>query len=222
MTISNNIKSEIIEFIKNQELDINPVDNGFSRFHLNLENGSVLTPIISDGIFYFLKWVPNMGLENPWTYYNFKTLESMLDWLLEFDNSIPKEWWWLVDDGITDFFNPNNYSDNWWEFVKNIIPQISPKNNEKYQYLEFIDKDFCPKINHPHDKLSREFGIVNEVNKLNFEIHPIISGDVPIYEFRLLSNNDEKFQQWILFHIRKKKGLNLFLREFQSTIGYKF
>lgn len=211
-------KKRITQFIQDNELDFNIVDNPISRFHIIDYDGNKFHFEFYNENWVLVKYDPkkddifNTG-SVPFEYFQFKTLSSLLEVLVNHDRSIMKTHWNLIQDSIE--IGVHNYIDDWYN---GIIEGNNWKieDMETYKIISYTNELYKPQLKHPLNTL-HEVSPINSLSyttceKLYFEIHPVnlLEGNES-YLVKLLCNNDDIFKEYINYISYKKKGLKLFL-----------
>lgn len=211
-------KERIFEFIRDNELDFDIVDNSISRYHI----------IAYDGVrFQFEKFNDNWilikydhrksniydpGLQ-PFEYFEFQSLSQILEQLSYYDKSITKTHWNLISDSME--IGVSNYSEGWYNGIGEGKEWLI-EDMDTYKILTYTNFGYKPELKSPFNTL-HEISPINQLSytkceKLYFEIHPVnlLEGN-ETYLVKLLCNNDEVFKEYINYMTFRKRGLKLFL-----------
>lgn len=213
--INQNDKERIIQFVEENELDYNPVDNGISKFSLTAVDGISFYIYSYNENYVVVRYDKERDLQGKqaYDYFNFKSIPQILEQLKFYDDSIPKKYWEPTMNSVEVPFDINNYNSEWYlDFVKEGW-KIEETHN--YKYVVFESEDYNPELLSPfntlHEVSSKEY---TKVNKLYFEIHPVsCEKKNESYFFKLLSNNEEILKEYINWKIVKKKGLKMFIED---------
>jgi hypothetical protein len=225
--INQNEKERIIQFIEENDLDYNPVDNGISKFSLTAADGISFYVFSYNENYVIARYDKEKDKQGkpPYEYIHFKNIPQILEQLKLYDESIPKQYWEPTMNSIEVPFDINNYDNEWYSnFIKE---GWRTEESINYKYIVFESDDYMPELISPFNSL-HEVSSINskeytKVNKLYFEIHPIsckIKNES--YFFKLLFNNEEILKEYINWKIFKKKGLKMFLEDtFKSMEKFK-
>jgi len=211
-------KERIKQFIKDNDLDYNIVDESISRYHIVAYDGTKFHFENNNNNWVLVKYDPkkddifNVGSQ-AFEYLQFKTLTQILEQLLYHDNSISKTYWNLINDSME--IGVSNYSDGWYnDLIKDNHWILEDMNT--YKIVTYTNSDYKPELKSPLNTI-HEISPINELTytkceKLYFEIHPVnlLEGS-ETYLVKLLCNNDEIFKEYINYMTFKKKGLKMFL-----------
>jgi hypothetical protein len=220
--INDGDKVRIINFIKENDLDLTPVDGGIIRFHIKSLDNMIFYFYTYDSKYILVKYDPSKDKGNPgsqsYEYYYYDTLSQVLEAIKFYDDSLYKKWWQETTNSAEIGFDKNSYKDDWFlEFKGDNNWKV--EDSDCYKYLTFNDPSYKPKLKSPFNTL-HEVSPINsepqycEVNSLNFEIHPISCLDgAESYLLKLLINNEEIFKEYVNYIVTKKKGLKLLLGE---------
>lgn len=205
---------QIIDFINQNELDYIVINNGISPFQLFASDGSIFKFLLNDGELYLSKTHKNRNESDPnqFEYIPFKSLNKALKYLSEYDNSIVKTYWRVVDN-ITEFVcKKEKYDDEWFKFISldmnYNISTIKDGYEEGFKYLVYRNDEYKPKLATPQNQLNS----LNTLNELYFEIYPFVcTPGKESYILRLDCNGDDKFKEFVNYVIDTKKGMKLFI-----------
>lgn len=227
--ISQSDKERMIQFIKENELDYIPVDNGIIKFHTMSYDGMKFFFYNVNEDYLIVKYDPNKDNGNPasipYEYYTFKNLQQVLEQLSFYDNSLYKQWWSFTNP-LEVKFEKETYDDKWYEdFKKGEFWSVEETNQGKV--LVYENSSYKPELKSPHNTI-HEVSPINEVsyekvNKLYFEIHPLscLEGRES-YLLKLLCNNEEVLKEYINYRVVTKKGLRLLVSDiFKNLERYK-
>jgi hypothetical protein len=222
-------KERIKQFIKDNDLDFNIVDESVSKYHIIAYDGIKFHFENHNNNWVLVKYDPkkddifNVGSQ-AFEYLQFKTLTQILEQLLYHDNSISKTYWNLINDSME--IGVSNYSDGWYN---NIIKDNNwlVEDMDTYKIITYTNNNYNPELKSPLNTI-HEISPINELtytkcDKLYFEIHPVnlLEGS-ETYLVKLLCNNDEIFKEYINYIIFKKKGLKMFLEVmFNDMVRFK-
>jgi len=222
-------KERIKQFIKDNDLDYNIVDESISRYHIVAYDGTKFHFENNNNNWVLVKYDPkkddifNVGSQ-AFEYLQFKTLTQILEQLLYHDNSISKTYWNLINDSME--IGVSNYSDGWYnDLIKDNHWILEDMNT--YKIVTYTNSDYKPELKSPLNTI-HEISPINELTytkceKLYFEIHPVnlLEGS-ETYLVKLLCNNDDIFKEYINYITFKKKGLRMFLEMmFQDMERFK-
>lgn len=205
---------QIIDFINQNELDYIVINNGISPFQLFASDGFIFKFLLNDGKLYLLSTHKDKdkGDPNQFEYTPMESLNKALKYLAEYDNSIVKKYWHVVDN-ITEYVcKKESYDEDWYKFIpldlNYSIHTIKSGYEEGYKYLVYKNDEYKPVLATPQNQLNT----LNTLNELYFEIYPFIcSPGKESYIFRLDCNGDNKFKEFVNYVIDTKKGMKLFL-----------
>lgn len=229
--ISQSDKERLLEFIKENELDYTPIDNGIVRFHTMSCDGMKFFFYKYNEEYVVVKYDPNKDDPNnpgsiAYEYFNFKTLPQVLEQLSFYDNQIPKTYWSIIADSMEVGFDKDSYSENWYEeFITDDFYKV--EDCDSYKTIVYSNSNYKPELKSPFNTLHEVSPINNEsytkVDKLYFEIHPIsCQGGKESYLLKLNCNNEEVLKEYINYTVATKKGLRLLLKTlFNSLEGFK-
>jgi len=210
-------KERIIDFIKINDLDYVIVDDGIIRFHIIAYDGIKLYIQIYNDIYILTKYDPSKdkvgGL--PYENFQFNNLQTLLEQLKIYDDSLHKSFWTMTSNSIDIGFDNNNYIEDWYnEFKKDDFWNIEDTDN--YTYLTYKNNNYKPELKSPFNTIS-EVSPINDViftrvDSLYFQIHPIscLDGNES-YLLKLQCNNEEVLKEYINYLVSSKKGLRLLL-----------
>ncbi len=218
--INESDKNRIKRFIKDNNLDYDIIDNSITRFHIISEDGMKFQFQYLEENLVLVRYNPkkdesyNNGSQ-PFEYFYFKTLPSLLEQLLFHDRSINKTYWNLIQDSMEVGLVGTYDSDLYKDFLVYGGYNIS-QEYESYEILVYSNDSYKPELKHPYNTIHEVSPIndisYNRVNRLYFEIHPVsCQKDNESYLFRILCNNEDIMKEYINYMVWKKKGLRLFL-----------
>lgn len=215
--ISENDKNRVINYINENDLDYTPIDNQISKFSLVAEDGMNFYIYSYNDSYIIAKYDKkkfDQG-QNPYDYFEFKSLSQMLEQLTFYDKSLSKVYWSPILDSIQVPFDNNTYTDDWVNEFKNDDRWVIEESNN-YKYLVFEDETYKPEMNSPFNTLHEVSPINNlsytKLESLRFEIHPItLEIKKESYFLKLLCNNEKIMREYINYRVFKKIGLKLFL-----------
>ena len=231
ININNNDKLRIINFIKENDLDLTPIDGGIIRFHVKSLDNMIFYFYTYENKFIIVKYDPTRDKDNPgsqaYEYYYYDTLAQVLEAIKFYDDSLYKKWWTETTNSAEIGFNKDSYKDDWFsEFQTDNSWDV--EDSDTYKYLIYNNSSYKPKLKSPFNTLHEVSPLnmepsYNVVNSLNFEIHPISCLDgAESYLLKLLINNEEIFKEYVNYIVTKKKGLKLLLGEiFKSMEQFK-
>ena len=211
-------KERIKQFIKDNDLDYNIVDEGVSKFHIVAYDGITFHFETYNDNWILVKFDPkkndiyNIGSQ-PFEYFQFPNLTSILEQLSHHDKSISKTYWNLIQDSME--IGVYNYSDGWYnDLIRGNNWLV--EDMETYKIVTYTSEDYNPELKSPFNTIHEVSPINNltytKCEKLYFEIHPInlLEGNES-YLIKLLCNNEQIFKEYINYVAFKKKGLKMFL-----------
>jgi len=211
-------KERIKQFIKDNDLDYNIVDEGITRYHIVAYDGIKFHFEMYNNNWVLVKYDPKKDNiddpgSQPFEYLQFESLTQILEQLSHHDKSISKTYWNLIQDSME--IGVYNYSDGWYnDLIKD--DNWIVEDMDKYKILTYSNDNYKPELKSPFNTL-HEISPINQLTytkceKLYFEIHPVnlLEGS-ETYLVKLLCNNDEIFKEYINYMTFKKKGLKMFL-----------
>ena len=211
-------KERIKQFIKDNDLDYNIVDEGVSKFHIVAYDGITFHFETYNDNWILVKFdhkkndIYNIGSQ-PFEYFQFPNLTSILEQLSHHDKSISKTYWNLIQDSME--IGVYNYSDGWYnDLIRGNNWLV--EDMETYKIVTYTSEDYNPELKSPFNTIHEVSPINNltytKCEKLYFEIHPInlLEGNES-YLIKLLCNNEQIFKEYINYVAFKKKGLKMFL-----------
>lgn len=205
----------IVNFIDLNEMDMIPINNGIVKFNVKSFDDMIFTFFEYNSEYILVKYDKSKDLPGgtPYEYYNYKSLPLMLEQLKLYDDSISKTFWTITNDSIQIGFIKESYVDNWVdEFVG--IDKYKIESTEQYRYIVFEDKNLSPKLKSTFN----DYGYT-EVNKLNFEIHPIsVIKNNESYLLKLLINNEPVLKEYVNYIVKRRKGLKLLINELIKSV----
>lgn len=217
--ISSNEKERIAQFIKDNELDYQIVDNDINKFHVVAHDGFKFFPFNYNEQKLLMTLDPDKKDQfgapsyNAYTYTQYENLTKFLEFISHYDKSLNKVYWYNIPaDDLS--YDTQSYNPEWFnDFIKEgfVIDEAV-----HYKYLSYTNNSYRPKLRSPFNTL-HEVSPINSmtyetVNKLNFEIHPVTTKEEKeTYLVKLLSNNDEVLKEYINWVVVSRKGLRLFL-----------
>jgi hypothetical protein len=214
--INKDDKNKIKSFIEINDLDFDIVDNDFGKFSIVSEDKKVFYFYKNEKDYILVKYDRDKDkdgepLKQPYEYYTYDSFNRMMNEIKYYDDNLFKKYWDIIlGTMVDDNFIESKYNDNWYGDIINEDYKV--ENSNKYKYLIYEDINIKPKVINPNNQLDKEYGRFTEVNKLYFEIFPIsCEPKKEVYLFRMLSNNDELFKEYISYYVYKKKGLKLFV-----------
>ena len=217
--INESDKKRLIDFIDQQELDFDVVDNSISKFSVTASDGIAFYIYPHNEKYILVKYDKERERQNlqAYFYFEFQNIPQILEQLKLYDDSIPKRYWSPTTNSVEVGFDSQNYNHDWTnEFKKDQNWKVIEEGN--YQYLVYEDLNCQPELISPFNTL-HEVSTINKkeftkVSKFYFEIHPVsLKPKNESYFVKLLINETEPFKEYINWNIVKKKGLKLFLED---------
>lgn len=220
-------KNKIISFIKENDLDLTPVDSDIFKFHVQSDDKMKFFFYEYNNECVLVKYDSSKDKpgESAYEYYYYKTLPQLLEQLAVYDRSIPRSFWEFTTESIEIGFDNINYKDDWYSEI--IDNNWIVEDTGTYKYVTYTNSDYKPELKSPSNTL-HEVSPINQisytkVDKLNIEIHPVscMEGRESYY-LKLLCNNEEVFKEYINYKVIKKKGLKMLLETiFKSLEPFK-
>lgn len=220
-------KNKIISFIKENDLDLIPVDSDIFKFHVQSDDKMKFFFYEYNNECVLVKY--DVSEDKPggsaYEYYYYKTLPQLLEQLAAYDKSIPRAFWEFTSESIEIGFESHNYNNEW--YVGIIDENWIIEDAGTYKYVTYTNTNYKPELKSPYNTL-HEVSPINQisytkVDKLNIEIHPVscLEGRESYY-LKLLCNNDEIFKEYINYRVIKKKGVKMLLESiFKSLEPFK-
>ena len=211
-------KQRIRQFIQDNDLDFNIVDEGVSRYHIVAYDGVKFSFEMYNETWVLIKYTPskdeiyNTGSQS-FEYLQFPTLTAILEQIQHHDKSISKTYWNLIRDSME--VGVYNYTDGWYiDIIKDNCWVV--EDMDTYKIVTYTNSRYKPELKSPFNTL-HEVSPINDLTytkceRLYFQIHPVnlLEGS-ETYLVKLLCNNDEIFKEYINYMTFKKKGLKMFL-----------
>lgn len=202
-------KNKIISFIKENDLDLIPVDSDIFKFHVQSDDNMKFFFYEYNNLYVLVKYDVSKDKPggNAYEYYYYKTLPQLLEQLAFYDKLIPKKFWEFTLESIEIGFEPHNYNDEW--YVGIIDENWIIEDTGIYKYVTYTNTNYKPELKSPYNTLHE---VYTKVDKLNIEIYPLscLEGREKYY-LKLLCNNDKIFKEYINYRVFKKKGLKILL-----------
>lgn len=224
MKLNEEIKKRVKEFIEMNDLDYTITDNEISRFQLTSYDGDIFYIQENEGNFTLIRRYENNGSEQ-FNYIPMENINKLMEALSIRDKSLEKTYWTLIMSDAEYGVIKEQYNDEWYEDF--VIPGKNLEERQEFNYITYENHNYRPVLNHPANTL-HEISPINEltpnvVEKLYFEIHPVsCQENNERYIFKLLSNNDKVFKEYINYLVFRKKGIRLLVEQiFQDMEQYK-
>jgi hypothetical protein len=208
ITLSENNKTRIKEFIEGNDLDYTITDNDISRYQLISYDGVTYYIQESDGNFILIKQSIVNGSEK-FDYLQYESLNKLLETLSIYDKQLEKIYWTIIMSDAEYGVDSQSYNEDWYSNIINEYYTIEER--DPYKYLYYENFNYKPEIKSPHNTLHEVSPInslsYNKLERLYFEIHPV-SCKNERYILKLLHNDDEIFKEYINYYVWTEKGLN--------------
>lgn len=221
--ISKEDKNRLINFINENELDYNYIDNDISKFSIVSDDGIVFYLYNYNEGYVLVKYdkVKEMKRLVSYEYFNFNNMSQILEQLSLYDKSLIKNYWSPTANSIEVPFDKNSYIDEWYSDFISDGYKIEEGNG--YNYITYTNESYKPKLISPfntlHEVSELNSKVLTDVDKLYFEIHPVsCKVKNESYFVKLLCNNEEIFKEYINFNVSKKKGLKLWIETLFNEI----
>ncbi len=216
--LSENELTRTLEFIKENELDYQYIDNGIFRPHFITYDNKKIYLGKNENMYIICTYDPDKDRpgNNPWEWETVGNVMQIIERLKQRDESIHKVYWELIGNSIEVAFDIQNYNEEWHnEFIES--DGYTKEQDSLCTYVVFESDDYEPEIISPFNTIGSDSigglihnSIPNKLSKLRFEIHPIktIPGN-ETYLFKVRCNEDETFPENICYQVIGKKGLKL-------------
>ena len=206
--LTENEENIIQKYIIDNELDYSITGGQLFRYSLTLD-GICFYVNKSDGKYVLIKHDPMKEVNDPnqFIYLNYESLDSMLEDLKVYENSIPKSYWSMRLDSAQVDFIKESYNPVWYEEFINEDFRIEDYEKQ-YKYITYTKHmDFELKNPYNDHELSNY-----KLEKMYFEIHPVcVERGKEEYLAKFLVNNDPIFKEYISYDVYKRKGLKMFV-----------
>lgn len=217
--LGENELTRTLEFIKENDLDYQYVDNGIFRpYFITYDNKKIYLGK-NEGMYIICTYDSEKdkpGTNGAWEWETVQNVMQIIERLKQRDESIYKVYWELTSNSIEVPFDKQNYNSEWHnEF--NESEGYTKEEDSLCTYVVFESDDYEPEIISPFNTVGLDSlgGLLhnskpNKLSKLKFEIHPI--GTIPgneTYLFKLRCNDDESFPEHICYKVISNKGLRL-------------
>lgn len=225
-TISESEKQRIFQFVDELELDYDIIDNGIAkpaleaadgmRFHFH-KNGDEYVVAKYD------KSKDREGTSGAYQFYQFKSIQQIMEQLKIYDEAIPKTYWTPTANSIDFPFDKDSYSEDWHSWIDK-DPSWKIEEDAHCKYLSYESDEYQPEIKSPFNTVGDDAwgGMLHEsrptkVEKLSFEIYPLCGRPKrESYMVRLLCNNEEVLKEYVTYIAYRKKGLRLLMESIFS------
>ena len=222
------IKNKVVEFINNNDLDYNIVDNQISKFSISAYDKMVFYIYEHEEKLILVKYDKDKDdINNPasmaYEYFYFNDLNKLLESLMIYDKSITKRYWDFIANDINMGVNKQTYIDNWYEDIIN--ENFKLEDLDEYRFVYYESSEYNPSIKSPYNTIHEVSPLnptptYNTINKLYFEIHPICcENKSEKYVLKLLCNNDEVFKEYINYFVQTKKGIKMLIENIFNEMG---
>ena len=227
--ISDIEKQRIIQFIEFNDLEFDIINFNVLKFRIKYENIEFQFYKFNDK-YVVVKYdskKDELGRSElqAYEYFHYDNILQILDQLKNFSDVIPKFYYSPIMDTSQQVFT-GSYVDDWYKDFFKEPEYTSVKNyQDMYDYLVYDNPNITPYIKSPWNTLSDVSSLYSQesqficVHKLYYEIHPIsLISRKETYLFRLLSNNDDKFTEYINYTVNKKIGLEKLISDIFDSI----
>lgn len=226
--INNNDKKRLIDFINENNLDLEVVDNGISRFGISTSDKKVFFVYEYNNQYVLCKYDPDKELQSIlsgnagvmyFEYFYYQNMQQVLEQLSFYEKSIYKSYWEPIRNTFDIPFIKEDYFNEW-------ISDFTGDNwtteswNDDYDYLVYNEERNI-KVHSPFNTL-HEVSLFNsyspeDLDRLYMEVHPIsLKEKSESYLVKILINKEDILKEYINYKVSTKKGLNLFLNELFS------
>jgi len=109
-------KERIFQFIKENELDYEIIDNGIIKPHLIATDDQRFFFYKNEGQYIISKYDKSKdkpGNSGAYQYYTLQSITQILEQLKLYDEGIPKTFWEATSNTIDYPFDKSNYKDDW-------------------------------------------------------------------------------------------------------------
>jgi len=224
--IENREKERIFQFIKENDLDYEIVDNGIIKPHIIAYDDQRFFFYKNEGQYIISKYDKSKdreGTSGAYQYFNLKSITQILEQLKLYDESIPKRFWEATSNTIDYPFDKTNYKDDWYsDLIKD--DNYSIEEDLHCKYVVYSNDKYKPEIKSPFNTVGDDpwGSIIHEskperINKLYFEIHPVSTLEgKESYMLKILCNNEEVLKEYITYRVTKRKGLRLLMESIFS------
>lgn len=228
-TISDSEKQRIIQFIEFNDLEFDIPNLNVLKFRI-IHSNIQFQFYKYDNKYVVVKYDSKKDeIGRPelqaYEYFYYDNILQILDQLKNYSDNIPKFYYSPILDTIQQVFT-GSYVDDWYSDFYKEPEYTSIKNyQDKYDYLVYENPNINPRVKSPWNQLATVSSLYSEedqyitVHKLYYEIHPIsLINRKETYLFRLLSNNDDKFTEYINYTVNKKVGLHKIITDIFNSI----
>jgi hypothetical protein len=211
--------TRMLDFITENELDYQYIDNGIFRPYFTTYDNKKIYLGKNEGMYIICTYDPEKdkpGINGAWQWETIQNVMQIIERLKQRDESIYKVYWELTTNSIEIPFDVQNYNNEWHEEFKE-SEGYTKEQDSLCTYVVFESNDYEPEIMSPWNTVGSDSlgGFIhdskpNKLSKLRFEIHPIrtIPGN-ETYLFKIRCNDDENFPENICYKVVSKKGLRL-------------
>ena len=211
----------IFQFIRENELDYEIVDNGIVKPHIVAYDDMRFFFHKNEGQYIIVKYDKNKdreGSSGAYQYFNMNSVGQIMEQLKLYDDSIPKRFWEATSNSIDYPFDKNHYNENWYlDLIKDEYYSI--EEDQHCKYVVYSNDKYKPEIKSPFNTVGEDAwgGMLHKskpekINKLYFEIHPVSTLEGrESYMVKILCNNEEVLKEYVTYRVVKRKGLRLLL-----------
>jgi hypothetical protein len=224
--ITESEKQRIFQFVDELELDYDIIDNGITKPALEAADG-VRFHFHKNGDEYVIakydKEKDRPGTSGAYQFYQFKSLQQIMEQLKIYDEAIPKTYWAPTANSIDFPFDKDSYEESWHEWIEK-DESYSIEEDAHCQYLSYSNDGYSPEIKSPFNTVGEDAwgSILHESNptkveRLHFEIYPLCGRPKrERYMVKILCNNEEVLKEYVTYTAYRKKGLRLLLQSIFS------
>jgi len=225
-------KERIFQFIKENDLDYDIVDNGIIKPHLIAYDGQRFFFHKNESQYVVVQYDKSKdkpGTSGAYQYYTMQSVMQIMEQLKQYDESIYKTFWEATANSIDFPFDSVNYKDDWYtDLIKD--EHYSIEEDLHCKYVVYSNDEYKPELKSPFNTVGEDAwgSILHEskpekINKLYFEIHPVSTLEGrESYLLKILCNNEKVLKEYVTYKVIKRKGLRLLIESiFEEAKKFK-